>query len=468
MKDISIFELRKITEAYERMNSKTVKKQMFPSLNERFPYVSDSDVIKVINYAIDNGFGDIRIVFVIGKRYMRKMKRGGDRETFERIGYLDSSKIDKIMKSGIEETDATDDIDLSLNEKVVKYLGNSELDEEKKKFYFKYSNLFDKNQDYKTWTTIECVFDGQKCFTPEYFFEWSMDNMGKYGIQEAFPDIAEKVKKGFSMVYGRDHSEVLMENSVLESIHKMGDSLGLEVDCEFGEMKSDYDSDDYDMDSEYNAYMSFKELYAIRQLLKFISTNMFHPAVGRFSKPVQTKEKSIEQIKDILSKFADREISGGWYGNTLQLSKKEFDDNVDEVYCREFGSDGAANVARIITSQSETIEWRMDEYIYEDLKLLSKYVKNGYHCGNCWSSNGYGFFDDGEWVIGMSYFTLQGKVFPNAINWEETFGTRSSFESEKELNIYSGCPIFEPSIKYTTNKIVLYIHPKDKNTCFIA
>ena len=44
MKDLSIFELRKISEAYERMTSEVGNKQQFNSLEDEYPLLTDDDV----------------------------------------------------------------------------------------------------------------------------------------------------------------------------------------------------------------------------------------------------------------------------------------------------------------------------------------------------------------------------------------------------------------------------------------
>lgn len=469
MKDLSIFELRKISEAYERMTSEVGNKQQFNSLEDEYPLLTDDDVLSVVNYALQNGFGQLKIAMVFSTK---RPGTYGRRNTvyLDRVGFIDASKLQKIMKDGLEASDATHDLNKALGKNITKYVNDSKLKEKGKEFYSRYVDLTQNNPQYAVNWVIETRFGNEDCHgSISTLCRKVLEHYKECGIEDYLPKIAEKIVRGSKMSYGRDHSEVNMDYQVIETIRRMGDSLGLDVDCEFGEMKSDYDGDDYDMDSEYNAYITFKELHAIKELLKFVATKMFHPAVGRFAKPSdRTYEESGRKLSDILSKFSDRDITGGWYNNKIKLSRKELENDADEFNKREFRVDGAAPVARIISSQNETIEYRMDDYIYKDLSTLEKYVKDGYHCGNCWSTNGYGFFDAGEWVIGMSYFTLYGKVYPEAVNWEETLGTRSSFESEKELNVRSGMPIFEPSLKYVSNKLVIYIHPKRKDACFIA
>jgi hypothetical protein len=471
MKDLSIFELRKISEAYERMSSDAGNKKEFSSLEDEFPLLTDSDVLSILNYSLQNGICQIKIVLLFGtleERTTRNRRNYSNktRAYYNNIGYIDSSKLQKIEQHGIDENDATNDVNRAFGENITHYVNGNELKELVKEFYSGCSNIIQNNSQYKFTSSVEYIVGNKKVGSINNICEYILQHNGEFGINRRFPDIAEKIRRGNSMTYGRDHSEVNMNYQVLESIRKMGDSLGLDVDCDFGVMKSDYDSDDYDMDSEYNAYITFNELQAIKELLKFVSTKMFHPAVGRFAKP--SKTDSGNQLNGILVNLAGKEMVGGWYSNRISLSKDELENYAKELSSREFWSEGAAHVARIVTSQNESIEYRMDEYIYKDLSTLSKYVKDGYHCGKCWSTNGYGFYDDGDWVIGMSYFTLYGKVYPESVNWEETLGTRSSFEGEKELNIRSGKPIFEPSLKYTTNKLEIYIQPKDKNVCFIA
>lgn len=451
------------------MASEIGNKKQFSQLEEEYPLLTDSDVLSVINYAIKNGFGQIKIAIVLNMKDGEANRRGRNITYLKRIGFIDSTKLSKIEQQGLDETDVTDELDKAVGEKILKYVNDADLRERGKNLVSKYSNIAKNNPQYIVLYTIEVRFGNENCNgNVSTLCEKVLKHHSECGIDKYLPRIAEKVVRGSKMSYGRDHSEVNMNEQVMEAIRRMGDSLGLDVDCEFGEMKSDYDGDDYDMDSEYNAYMTFNELYAIKSLLKFVSTKMFHPSVGRCYRISRTNDDSRRQLKGIFSKLSNKDLTGGWYGNTVNLSEKELDEYANEFSSNEFRYDGAANVARIITSQNDSIEYRMDDFIYKDISELTKYVKDGYHCGNCWSSNGSGFYDAGDWVIGMSYFTLHGKVYPESIDWEETIGTRSSFEEEKELNIKSGCPIFEPSLKYVSNKIVIYIKPKNENVCFIA
>ena len=468
-----------LSEAVERPKSENIHKIKYGGLDEQFPLLSDGDCDVIVDIAEKYGLAKL---WIIGQFYKidDKSRLGRNRKTYSKIGYVKNDVLNTSASNG-QKIPFDDAITEDIENAVLLYPKLSSSREEIsiicKNTHDKIKSAVEIPQGYDAGCATQYLLDKKEVWGLSPIVEKSIEIFEKNGYKALPNDIVQKIVNGRINAYGRNRDEVRLENSVLQQISKMGDSLGLDVDVDYGDLSTEGEGGEIG-DEGMLENISFKELNAIKHLLKFISSNLFHKTN---IKPIQMTtegqkdflENKSRQVLDMFKNGKARYYQGTSYamsGNDWNSNKErgmkssaEMVNTLDDCF-----ANGFANGARIISGQNDSIDTPFDKLVPEDLSMLIEHVKDGYHTGVHWGSGNQWFYDRGDWVEGMSYFVLNGKIPLNSVNFAETASTRYEFTNENELWLLPGKPIFEPSISYHTNRLVLYIKPKDSSKIFVV